>query len=149
MHIDYFTKFALAALVMCLASNSSAEEISLFASDGSAVAYVDTDDEMTIYLWSGQPVAYLEDRDSGAIHVWGFNGKHLGWFEQGAIWDGSGNAACALKEALPRFSKSEPFKAFKKFKSFKNFKEFAPFKPFFTGRFGSMPCSIHLASGLK
>src|SRR5262249_58627017 len=113
------------------------------------VAYIDTKDELTIYLWDGRPVAYLEGRDGNALHVWGFNGEHLGWFEQGAIWERSGNAACAVREVLPGFAKFEPFKSFKKFKPFKSFQHFAPFKPALTGRFGSVPCVIQLAAGSR
>lgn len=140
--------FSLAILGNSLVADCYAET-SLFSSDGSPVAYIDTGDELTIYLWSGKPVAYLEDRDSDAFHVWGFNGKHLGWFEQGAIWDRSGNATCAVKEALTSFPKFEPFKSFKQFKPFKSFKEFAPFKPFLSGRFGSVPCILHLTHGSR
>jgi hypothetical protein len=127
--------------------NSQAEEIPLFGASGTAVAYVDTEDELTIYLWNGKPVAYMEDRDGGALHVWGFNGKHLGWFEKGAIWDRSGGASCAVKEAFRGITNFEPFKSFKQFRPFKSFKEFAPFKPFLSGNFGSMPCSVLLGSG--
>ena len=147
VHTVVVGAFALAMLTTGPVSRAQAEEIALFASDGSPIAYVDTDDDLTIYLWSGEPVAYLEDRDSDAFHVWGFNGKHLGWFERGATWDRSGSATCAIKGALPGFAKFEPFKPFKKFKPFKTFKQLAPLKPNLTGRFGPLPCSAHLASG--
>jgi hypothetical protein len=56
----------------------------------------------------------------------------------------SGQATILL--GVTRF---ERFKSFKKFKPFKSFQEFAPFKPFLSGRFGQIPCSIHLALGRK
>lgn len=127
---------------------ASADEVTLFSSDGAAVAYVDTDDELIIYLWAGEPVGYLEATGE-TLHVWGFNGKHLGWFERGAVWDGSGNAACATRDAFGGVTQFEKFKSFKKFKPFKSFQEFAPFKPFLSGRFGQIPCAIHLALGRK
>lgn len=36
---------------------------------------------------SGKPVAYLEKGSAGeGYNVYGFNGSHLGWFTQGAIF---------------------------------------------------------------
>lgn len=141
--------FGAVCFLLCwtTAIDAQAEEISLFNSSGSPAAYIDMEDDLTIYLWNGKPVAYLEDRDVNAFHVWGFNGKHLGWFEKGAIWDRNGGALCAIKEVLRGVAKFEPFKSFKQFKPFKSFKEFPPFKPLLSGRFGSMSCSLHLALG--
>jgi hypothetical protein len=131
----------LISLGLSLAGPAAAEEISLFNAQGVATAYIDTDDDLTIYLWSGKPVAYLDD-----AHVYGFNGKHLGWFERGAVWASDGNAACATAAAMTS-AQFEPFKSFKQFKPFKSFKEFSPFKPFFSGRFSQTPCAVLLASG--
>jgi hypothetical protein len=137
-----------AALILCCISHSpSAEEVTLYDATGAPVAYVDTEDEFTIYLWSGKPVAYLDDYSRGTASVWGFNGKHLGWFERGAIWGEDGNAACAIKEVFSGFVKFEAFKAFKEFKPSKSFKEFEPLKPLLFGRFGRVPCAVHLAWG--
>ena len=66
---------------------SLCKKITLFDSKGEAIAYIDTSDELTIYLWDGDPVAYLYDYD----HIYGFNGKHLGWFIDGIVWDNKGN----------------------------------------------------------
>ena len=58
------TKLLLIVILLsiCLpASNVFAKEISLFDSDGEAVAYIDTSDDFTIYLWKGKPVAYLDN----------------------------------------------------------------------------------------
>jgi hypothetical protein len=56
------------------------EEIALLNRAGVGTAYVDTEDGSTIYLWSGVPVAYLEEDV-----IFGFNGRHLGWFEDGIV----------------------------------------------------------------
>ena len=136
-------------LSITLSENARAEdEVTLFNGAGKADAYIALDDEMTIYLWSGKPVAYLEkDSDSG-YHVYGFNGKHLGWFVKGAIWDHEGNGSCAVKEVL-RTTEFEPFKAFKQFKPFKSFTQYAPYRPSFTNKFGDTPCRFLLAEGGK
>lgn len=138
---------AVLATVVTFAAHAE-DEVSLFDGAGKATAYIAVDDELTIYLWGGKPVAYLEkDGDSG-YHVYGFNGKHLGWFVKGVIWDHGGRASCATKEVL-RSTEFEPFKAFKQFKPFKSFTQFAPFRPAFSGSFGDTPCRFLLGEGGK
>ena len=102
-------------------------EKTLYEPKGKPVAYISQDNSNTIYLWTGEPVAYLSDEN-----IYGFNGKHLGWFEQGILWDHRGHRVGFTKETLTNFAEFEPLKAFKSFKPFKAFKEFAPFKPFKT-----------------
>jgi hypothetical protein len=124
------------------------DEVTLFDGSGKATAYIALDDEMTVYLWSGKPVAYLDRDSAGGYHVYGFNGKHLGWFVDGVIWDYKGKASCAVEEKL-QSTQFEPFKSFKQFKPFKSFKEFAPFRPFFSNSFGDTPCRFLLSEGGK
>lgn len=128
------------------AAQGAEDEITLFDARGKAVAYVALDDELTIYLWSGKPVAYLSSDSKGGFSVYGFNGKHLGWFVGGVVWDHDGDAACAVGEKL-QSTEFEPFKSLKQFKAFKSFKAFAPFRPSFSNRFGDTPCSLLLAEG--
>ena len=100
-------------------------QITLFDGTGKPVAYIDHDDESTIYSFEGEPLAYI-DKD----HVYGFNGAHLGWFQDGIIWDHGGLRTGFIKETSPVFIEFEPFKGFKQFKPFKGFQQFAPFQPF-------------------
>jgi hypothetical protein len=46
---------------------------------------------VSLYDGSGKPVAYLDSdaAEPGGFMVYGFNGKHLGWFVNGVIWDHS------------------------------------------------------------
>lgn len=112
---------------------------------GNAVAYIDFDDENTVYLWDGSPVAYLSSEN----RLYGFNGKHLGWYEDGIVWDHSGRRNGYNAQALSVFAKFEPFKAFKKFKPFKSFEEFAKFKPFKTGTVSPDTLQSYLQYGAK
>lgn len=137
----FLASVAVAATV-ALAQPLAAEEVTLFDRYGKAVAYVDTDDEMTIYLWGGTPVAYLDGEN-----LYGFNGKHLGWFEEGIIRDHEGHVVGFVEGAINVFTKFEPLKSFKQFKPFKSFKEFAPFKPVYADRWSSTSLSILLGSG--
>ena len=139
--------FALLVSLISISSLAIGEdEVTLFDGRGKAIAYIDLEDEMTIYLWSGKPVAYFDQDSKGGFHVYGFNGKHLGWFVGGVVWDHEGNASCAVKERL-KATEFEPFKSFKQFKPFKSFKEFAPFRPSFSNSFGDTPCRFLLAEG--
>lgn len=135
------------ALAVAFTTLAAADEISLYSADGSPIAYIDVGDEPIVYLWSGDPVAYLSRDTSGIFHVYGFNGSHLGWFESGVVWDHDGNATCALREALFGIAKLEPLKPLKRLTPLKHLQRLAPLKPLLSGRFGSMPCSVHLASG--
>lgn len=99
-------------------------EITLFGRNGDPIAYVATDDDSTIYSFAGEPFAYI-DNDS----VYGFNGKHLGWFEDGILWTHLGQKVGFTQKTSPVFTRFEPFKGFKRFKPFKAFKQFAPLKP--------------------
>ena len=99
-------------------------EETIFDQDGNAVAYIDYNDENTIYMWDGTLFSYLDEEN----HIYRFNGKHLGLFEDGIIWNLIGDRTGYNKQTIPVFAKFEPFKAFKKFKSFKEFAKFKPFK---------------------
>ncbi len=51
-----------------------------YSMTGDVVCHLHTD--QNFYLWNGKPVAYVaEDR------VFGFNGRQLGWFENGWFYD--------------------------------------------------------------
>lgn len=123
------------------------DDVSLFNGAGKAEAYIALDDELTVYLWSGKPVAYLEREDDG-YHVYGFNGKHLGWFVKGVIWDHSGKASCATKEML-QSTEYEPYKSYKQYKPYRSYKQYAPYRPYLTNSFGDAPCRFLLAEGAR
>ena len=133
---------AAAAPTMTLA----ADEVALFSGAGKPDAYIDVADELTIYLWSGKPVAYLKKDSASGYHVYGFNGKHLGWFVSGVIWDHEGDASCAVKEVL-QSTQYEPYKPYKQYKPYKAYAEYAPYRPSFSNAFGETPCRFLLGSG--
>lgn len=134
------------AILFCTffaAEKAHAKEITLFNSKGEATAYIDTSDELIIYLWDGDPVAYIHDDD-----VYGFNGKHLGWFVDGIIWDNEGNAVGFIEGAVNMVTSIEPIKGIKSIKPMKSMREMAPMKPVFSNRWSSLPFSIFLANGI-
>lgn len=120
------------------------KEVSLFDSEGNAVAYIDTEDNMAIYLWKGKPVAYI-DGDS----IYGFNGKHLGWFERGIIFDHNGCAVGFIEGAVNKPTKLEKLKGLKQLQPLKSLKQFEPLKPLNKNYFSSVPLEIFLYMGIK
>jgi hypothetical protein len=121
--------FALAWIFMCgtLLSQSASDEITLYGASGKPVAYIADDDDSTIYLWSGKPVAYLKSED-----VYGFNGKHLGWFVKGLIYNHDGEIVGATRSRLKVAAQVSPIKSLKELKPLKGLKELKPLKPIFS-----------------
>lgn len=52
---------------------------------GNPISYLSERDNETIFLFNGTPVAYIYDSS-----VYSFRGKHLGWYENGWIYDNNG-----------------------------------------------------------
>lgn len=84
---------------------------------GKPIAY--TEDDGSIYLFSGEPVAYF----SGTV-IYGFNGKQLGWFENGWIRDLNGYCVFYSENA----SGSGPVKPVKNVCPVKSVKHIKPVK---------------------
>lgn len=118
-------------------------EVTLFSAEGDPIAYIDDSDESVIYTFNGEPVAYIKEGNS----VYGFNGAHLGWYEDQIVWDHSGCRVGFTKNTCPTFTRFEPFKGFKQFLPFKSFKHFAPFKPIKTTAISNASLLAFLKAG--
>jgi len=81
-------------------------EQALFNVNGEPIAYISDDHMRAIYLWDGHPVAYLYE-----YHVYGFNGRHLGWFINGIVYDHEGNRTGFTAATCPIAVYEEPAKA--------------------------------------
>jgi hypothetical protein len=135
--------FLITFFALCFIQ-TKAQEISLFNSKGSAVAYIYTDDDdLTIYLWGGKPVAYISNNN-----IYGFNGKHLGWWVEGIIRDHEGDAVGATKEATNMYTEYEPYKGYKEYKPYKSYKEYAPYKPYWSTSWSSTSFKMFLLEGI-
>lgn len=84
---------------------------------GHPVAY--TEDNVHVYLFTGEPVAYFA-QDA----VYGFNGKHLGWINDGWIRDLHGACVFFSESA----SGSGPIKPIKEICPIKSIKRIMPIK---------------------
>ena len=145
-HISVSILICLAVIITAEKGFGTEGELSLYNPSGKATAYITED--LTVYLWSGEPVAYLsEDADSG-FHVFGFNGKHLGWFVDGAVWDHSGKAVGGLAEVFRTPVAPAPFKDYRDYKPFKDFKEVAPSRPRFRRVWSNIPFKRFLLRGV-
>ena len=71
-------------------------EVTLYDQGRDAIAYIDYGDNMTIYMWDGTPVAYLEENEG----VYRFDGRFLGWYEDGIVYDKEGYAVAAREGTL-------------------------------------------------
>jgi hypothetical protein len=72
-------------------------DIELFDRDGKPVAFISMDYDARIYQWNGTGVAYIYDES----HIYGVNGKHLGWFIDGVIYDNNGKRAGFISSTCP------------------------------------------------
>lgn len=61
------------------------EEVALFDSRLSTVAYTSPDDGLTVYMWGGAPVANLMVGRADTRLVFGFDRRYLGWLENGRV----------------------------------------------------------------
>jgi hypothetical protein len=91
--------------------------LTFYDNHGRPVAY--TEDDETIYLFTGEPVAYFNENT-----VYGFNGKHLGWFEDGWMRDLHGQCVFFTENTVG----SGPIKPIKAIKPIKSVKRVKPVK---------------------
>ncbi len=82
-------------------------EVTLFNKNAKPVAYIGEDGE-TVYNWDGRAAAYLyEDK------VYGWNGKQLGWFDNGTVFDIFGLRCGFIRSKAPMPTPTEPVKPVK------------------------------------
>jgi len=146
-----FGRFLLFVVVLCsVVLRSQIDESTLFNGGGSPEAYISfSGDNPTIYIWSGKPVAYLSSSVGGGFNVYGFNGKHLGWYVDGAVRNHEGNPVCGVHRVVRDVSlpKPEPLKSIKQLLPLKSSKELAPPRPLYRRQWSSTPCGLFLSDG--
>ena len=120
------------------------DEFSFYDSRGSATAYLDLSAGLTFYLWSGEAVAYLDD-DS----LYGFNGKHLGWYQNGLVYDRSGGVVAAPASAFSEPLSPAPPRSPKGLRPLKGLKELKPLKPLFGRAWSTMPPEVFFLLGTR
>ncbi|HEX7074784.1 MAG TPA: hypothetical protein VF226_12140 [Hyphomicrobiaceae bacterium] len=127
-----------------LGDTDTQEEFSFYDALGRATAYLDFSDGLVFYLWTGEPVAYL-DGDS----IYGFNGKHLGWYHNGLVYDEDGNVVCAPAAAFREPPNPGPIRSLKQLKPLKGLKELKPLKPLFGRAWSRLPARVFFLMGVN
>lgn len=117
----------------------------LYDQNGKPIAY--TENEKDIYLFQGKPVAYINDNK-----VFGFNGLHLGWFENGWIRDINGQCVLFTSKAQggPRkpARKIKPIKKVKKIKPIKKIQKTSKTKSTFSSSWSNLNGEEFLLKGI-
>lgn len=122
----FFTVFSI--VILCIGCNSEDNNedpqpdspITLYDENKEAIAYIDYNDDTTIYTFEGEPVAYIEAEEQ----VYGFNGKLLGWYSNGVLYDQTFHAVGA-KHGIERggintvITRAEKIKGIKQVKPIK------------------------------
>ena len=146
-HIKKMKKGITILIILIISSfQITAQEVTLFDSEGNARAYIDYDDETTIYLWNGKPVAFLEN-DGSDMCVFGFNGNFLGWYEEGIVRDEKGNAVGARNGATNMITNIEPIKSIQEISPIRPITPITPIKPIFSNSWSSESLTEFLYSG--
>ena len=71
-------------------------EITFYNKTGHPQIYLSDEHENSFYTWDGHAVAYLyKDK------IYGWKGKHIGWYQDGSIYDLNGYKAGSIKEKCP------------------------------------------------
>lgn len=79
--------------------------------------------------------------------IYGFNGKHLGWFYKGVVYNRKGRVVGTTKTKTVFSAKGTPAKGLKKRKPLKSIKELKPLKPLFGISKSEIPLKVFLAGG--
>lgn len=112
---------------------------------GNPIAYLDSSDGNTIYLWNGVPVDYVDFNNA----IYGFNGSHIGWYDQGYVRDLNGYIVGSNLQRARTLTKMAPLKSIKHLKPLKSIKEIARLKPLYKMAYSSIPLPQFLALGSK
>lgn len=129
--------------LILLIGSAYANEITVFDEQGKAAAYVDTNEDATIFLWSGKPVAYIHGRN-----IYGFNGKHLGWLDQGVFRDHGGYVTGFFEGAAFKMTELETLKGVKQLMPLKSLRQMEPLRPLFSNQWSQIPLELFLLNGI-
>jgi hypothetical protein len=134
-------------------------QVDLYDKDKKAAAYVDYDDEATVFTWDGLPAAcfvrpeFGEVADyMGMVYVYGFNGKFLGWYRSGVMYDMDGRAVGAkawIKTGeISTITATPGAKGIKRMKPVKHVKEVPSVPHIPTDRWSETSLADFLAAGM-
>jgi len=86
----------------------------------------------------------------GDIHyIYGFNGTHIGWFENGLVRDYDGDVVACEKNLINMYYEVEPLKSLKKDPPLRKQAENPRAKPTYRERWSNMLLSVFLQQGIE
>lgn len=117
----------------------------LYDKKGKPIAYIENEED--IYTFTGKPVAYINDNK-----IFGFNGSHLGWFENGWIRDLNGECVLFSSTAqggpIKPIEQISPIKSIQKIKPIKAIKEIPKIKSIFSSSWSNLSGEEFLSKGI-
>ncbi len=125
-----------------------AQQVNLFNQSGEPTAYIDFDKDATIFKWDGTPMAFLKS-DGDSNKVIGFNGRFLGWYEAGNLYDKQGKITGQSKEQFFGITKFEPMKSIQSIVPIKPITMHIEHKPIFFNSWSSTSLGEFLYFGKK
>ena len=138
--------FIVSMLLTIISVN--AQQISLYDSDGNAIAYIDYEKDATIFMWNGTPIAFVEV-DGKELCVFGFNGNFLGWYEDGIMYDKQGYAVGFRKGAINMITKIERIKGIQKIVPIRPITPITPIQPIWKNHWSNTSLTEILFYGKK
>ncbi len=141
-------KILFLTLMMLFVSTLAAQQVSLYDSNGDAVAYIDNDEDPTIFMWDGTPVAFIEI-DGSDFSIFGFNGRFLGWYADAVIYDKKGYAVGARYGAAGITCKVERIKGIQKATPIRPVTSITPIQPILKRTWSNTPLTEFLYNGKK
>ncbi|MFZ4263238.1 4-fold beta flower protein [Sphingobacterium sp. HJSM2_6] len=125
-----------------------AQQLSLYNKNGEPTAYIDFDRDGTLFNWNGTPMAFLKT-DGEDNQVIGFNGRFLGWYEEGVLYDKQGRVIGQSKEHYFGVTRIEPIKSIQQIIPIKPIVIHIEFKPIFFNIWSSTSLGEFLYFGKK
>lgn len=118
----------------------------LYDKKGKPIAYIENNED--IYLFTGEPVAYIYNNE-----IFGFNGFHIGWFENGWMRDLDGRYVLYTRNAyggpIKPVVKVAPIKKIKKIKPIKKIKKLSKIKKTSLFSWSNLEGKEFLKNGIK
>jgi len=101
-------------------------EITFYDKTGHPKIYLSTENDNSFYTWEGHAVAYVyEDK------IFGWKGKHIGWYNDGILYDLNGYRVCSIREKCP-YSVYSEYSKYSKYSRYSRYSRYSPYsKPSF------------------
>lgn len=124
-------RYALLLLILLITHEVLGQ--AFYDKNGTPTLYYN-ENKNAFFSYNGQPFFYLKrDFSNTDTHVYDFNGKHIGWYDQGKLYNNNGDIFLFTQTAgVIVILKLEPIKGIEQILPIKPIEELPPIKPFFS-----------------